>query len=274
VLALVYGLNSGTLDSARFEDECRSLLGPDVYFLFTVDKLVAALHKQLVAVVADEKTQDVLRLVRELAAKDGAYEPLDLARCYNTAAQQLILEGQCTRVRFLPGQLEVPGVALHRLEPLPVPSGAIVEPRRRAVSPWKNPPRLGISLADEPPYSVLPADDNSIVVPCPIEIEAKGELSLAATAELGSTAKPAQHEPRLALPFFRAAKATATPAVARAMQAFQDQHEDKKGKEQAWFSNLLLGDRTAAAAQAPELTPPPAGAPATPDGDTDMKDDE
>jgi hypothetical protein len=49
----------------------------------------------------------------------------------------------------------------------------------------------------------------------PIEIEAKGELSLAATAELGSTAKPAQYEPRLALPFFRAAKATATPGVAR-----------------------------------------------------------
>jgi hypothetical protein len=87
VLALVYGLNSGTLDSARFEDESRSLLGPDVYLLFTVEKLVAALHKQLVAVVADEKTQDVLRLVRELAAKDGAYELLDLARCYSTAAQ-------------------------------------------------------------------------------------------------------------------------------------------------------------------------------------------
>jgi hypothetical protein len=46
------------------------------------------------------------------------------------------------------------------------------------------------------------------------------------------------------------------------MQAFQDQQEDKKGKD----------DQTAGAAQAPELTPPAAGAPATPDGDTDMKE--
>jgi hypothetical protein len=185
-----------------------------------------------------------------------------------------MLEGQCTRVRFLPGQLEVPGVAVHRLVPLPVPSGAIVEPRRRAVSPWKNPPRLGISLADEPPYSVLPAEDNSIVLPCPIEIEPKGELALNAAAELGSTAKPAQHEPKLALPLFRAAKIAATPAVARAMQAFQEQQEDKKGKEQAWFSSMLQGDRMVGTALAPELTPPATGAPATPDGDTDMKDDE
>ncbi len=133
-----------------------------------MDKLVAALHKQLVAVVADEKTQDVLRLVRELAATDAAYELLDLARCYNTAAQLLMLEGQCTRVRFLHGQLEVPGVAVHRLVPLPVPSGAIVEPRRRAVSPWKNPPRLGISLADETSRLTRSCPRTTTASSCPV----------------------------------------------------------------------------------------------------------
>ncbi|PON76021.1 Sin3, C-terminal [Trema orientale] len=58
----LYNLLDGSSDNAKFEDECRAIIGNQSYVLFTLDKLIYKLVKQLQTVAADEMDNKLLQL--------------------------------------------------------------------------------------------------------------------------------------------------------------------------------------------------------------------
>ncbi|GMI99169.1 SIN3-like 2 [Hibiscus trionum] len=61
-MAALYSLLDGSTDNSKFEDECRAIIGNQSYVLFTLDKLIFKLVKQLQAVAADEMDNKLLQL--------------------------------------------------------------------------------------------------------------------------------------------------------------------------------------------------------------------
>lgn len=43
----IFGLLDGSCDNAKFEDDCRAIIGSQSYILFTVDKLIYKIVKQV-----------------------------------------------------------------------------------------------------------------------------------------------------------------------------------------------------------------------------------
>ncbi|KAL8193508.1 hypothetical protein R6Q57_026643 [Mikania cordata] len=58
----LYNLLDGSADNAKFEDDCRAILGNQSYVLFTLDKLIYKLVKQLQNVAGDEMDNKLLQL--------------------------------------------------------------------------------------------------------------------------------------------------------------------------------------------------------------------
>ncbi|XP_069149570.1 paired amphipathic helix protein Sin3-like 2 isoform X4 [Solanum lycopersicum] len=58
----LYSLLDGSADNAKFEDDCRSIIGNQSYVLFTLDKLIYKLVKQLQTVSSDELDGKLLQL--------------------------------------------------------------------------------------------------------------------------------------------------------------------------------------------------------------------
>lgn len=70
----LYHLLDGTSDNAKFEDDCRAILGNQSYVLFTLDKLICKLVKQLQAVATDEMDYKLLQLHKyEKSRKHGKF---------------------------------------------------------------------------------------------------------------------------------------------------------------------------------------------------------
>ncbi|GAB4839893.1 hypothetical protein Ancab_020602 [Ancistrocladus abbreviatus] len=61
-LDALYNLLDGTSDNLKFEDDCRAIIGTQSYLLFTLDKLIYKLVKQLLAVTTDEMDNKLLLL--------------------------------------------------------------------------------------------------------------------------------------------------------------------------------------------------------------------
>ncbi|KAK9038348.1 hypothetical protein V6N11_023224 [Hibiscus sabdariffa] len=61
-MSALYSLLDGSADNAKFEDECRAIIGNQSYVLFTLDKLLYKLVKQLQAVSADDMDNKLLQL--------------------------------------------------------------------------------------------------------------------------------------------------------------------------------------------------------------------
>ncbi|KAI3954048.1 hypothetical protein MKW98_017872 [Papaver atlanticum] len=61
-LSALYSLLDGSADNTKFEDDCRALIGTQSYVLFTLDKLICKLVKQLQTVAADEVDSKLLQL--------------------------------------------------------------------------------------------------------------------------------------------------------------------------------------------------------------------
>ena len=59
---VLYGLLDGSLDNSKFEDECRAIIGTQSYVLFTLDKLIFKLVKQLQGAATDDGVQKLLAL--------------------------------------------------------------------------------------------------------------------------------------------------------------------------------------------------------------------
>ncbi|KAI3726063.1 hypothetical protein L1987_65860 [Smallanthus sonchifolius] len=58
----LYNLLDGVSDNAKFEDDCRAIIGNQSYVLFTLDKLIYKLVKQLQNIVGDEMDNKLLQL--------------------------------------------------------------------------------------------------------------------------------------------------------------------------------------------------------------------
>ncbi|CAN6801239.1 unnamed protein product [Brassica oleracea var. botrytis] len=68
----LYGLLDGSVENTKFEDECRAIFGNQSYVLFTLNKVVYKLVKQLQAVVADEMDNKLIQLYEyEKSRKPG-----------------------------------------------------------------------------------------------------------------------------------------------------------------------------------------------------------
>nr|XP_043634301.1 paired amphipathic helix protein Sin3-like 2 isoform X2 [Erigeron canadensis] len=61
-ISALYSLLDGSADNAKFEDDCRDIIGNQSYVLFTLDKLIFKLVKQLQTVAGDETDNKLLQL--------------------------------------------------------------------------------------------------------------------------------------------------------------------------------------------------------------------
>ncbi|XP_024363995.1 paired amphipathic helix protein Sin3-like 4 isoform X2 [Physcomitrium patens] len=72
-MQVLYGLLDGSVDNSKFEDECRAIIGTQSYILFTLDKLIFKLVKQLQAAATD----DVMHKLLALNAYENGREAVD-----------------------------------------------------------------------------------------------------------------------------------------------------------------------------------------------------
>ncbi|EYU34691.1 hypothetical protein MIMGU_mgv1a0002561mg, partial [Erythranthe guttata] len=61
-ISALFSLLDGSSDNTKYEDDCRSLIGNQSYMLFTLDKLIYKLVKQLQAITGDEVDCKLLQL--------------------------------------------------------------------------------------------------------------------------------------------------------------------------------------------------------------------
>ncbi|CAN8256262.1 unnamed protein product [Cochlearia groenlandica] len=61
-MSALFSLLNGSAENSKFEDECRAIIGNQSYVLFTLEKLIYKLVKQLQAVVADDMDNKLLQL--------------------------------------------------------------------------------------------------------------------------------------------------------------------------------------------------------------------
>ncbi|KAG0493510.1 hypothetical protein HPP92_004504 [Vanilla planifolia] len=61
-MSALYSLLDGTADNTKFEDDCRGIIGTQSYVLFTLDKLIYKIVKQLQAILADDLDSKLLQL--------------------------------------------------------------------------------------------------------------------------------------------------------------------------------------------------------------------
>ncbi|KAG1342737.1 hypothetical protein COCNU_05G009660 [Cocos nucifera] len=61
-MSALYNLLDGSADNTKFEDDCRAIIGTQSYVLFTLDKLIYKVVKQLQAIASDEMENKLLHL--------------------------------------------------------------------------------------------------------------------------------------------------------------------------------------------------------------------
>eukprot|EP00252_Welwitschia_mirabilis_P014418 TRINITY_DN3168_c0_g1_i2.p1 TRINITY_DN3168_c0_g1~~TRINITY_DN3168_c0_g1_i2.p1 ORF type:complete len:1345 (-),score=339.72 TRINITY_DN3168_c0_g1_i2:26-4060(-) len=71
-LSALYSLLDGSADNSKFEDECRAIIGTQSYMLFTLDKLIFKLVKQLQIIASDEVANKLLQLQLYERARSSA----------------------------------------------------------------------------------------------------------------------------------------------------------------------------------------------------------
>ncbi|XP_021652208.2 paired amphipathic helix protein Sin3-like 4 isoform X3 [Hevea brasiliensis] len=73
-MSALYNLLDGSSDNTKFEDDCRAIIGTQSYVLFTLDKLIYKLVKQLQTVATDEMDNKLLQLYAyEKSRKPGRF---------------------------------------------------------------------------------------------------------------------------------------------------------------------------------------------------------
>ncbi|XP_071927968.1 paired amphipathic helix protein Sin3-like 3 [Coffea arabica] len=74
----LYSLLDGSADNAKFEDDCRAIIGTQSYLLFTLDKLIYKLVKQLQTIATEEMNNKLL----QLQAYERSRKPGKFVDCY------------------------------------------------------------------------------------------------------------------------------------------------------------------------------------------------
>ncbi|XP_061360798.1 paired amphipathic helix protein Sin3-like 4 isoform X1 [Gastrolobium bilobum] len=100
----LYNLLDGSSDNTKFEDDCRAIIGTQSYVLFTLDKLIYKLVKQLQAVASDEMDNKLLQLYAyEKSRKPGRF--MDIV--YHENARVLLHDENIYRIEYSPGQMNL-----------------------------------------------------------------------------------------------------------------------------------------------------------------------
>lgn len=105
----LYSLIDGSVDNSKYEDSCRSLMGSTSYFLFTMDKLVTLVLKQMQHLANDDTCQELTKAFAEM--QDAPKPSVDPAGAEARATAYLnktksIFEGEgAFRIEFNPGVL-------------------------------------------------------------------------------------------------------------------------------------------------------------------------
>ena len=121
-LNLLFHLLNGTTTAGKFEDDCRTLLGAKSYLLFTLDKLIYKVIKQVQLVIQEEPSGKLLHLhdyelARDAAFNEGIYRAnacvlLQEEPCYRLASSE---DGKQMHVRLVevgPERPELPNGAM------------------------------------------------------------------------------------------------------------------------------------------------------------------
>jgi len=93
-LKLLFHLLNGTTESGKFEDDCRTLLGAKSYLLFTLDKLIYKVVKQVQLVIQDELSNKLLHLHDYELSRDAPYDE----NVYRANACVLLQDEACYRL--------------------------------------------------------------------------------------------------------------------------------------------------------------------------------
>ncbi|KAK9814633.1 hypothetical protein WJX72_009077 [[Myrmecia] bisecta] len=96
-MQMVYHLIDGTIDSSQYEDNTRTLLGTNSYVLFTLDKLIYKVVKQLQAVLSDDLSSKLLDLYKYERARSVSVADA----VYNANAHVLLHDDNCYRLESL-----------------------------------------------------------------------------------------------------------------------------------------------------------------------------
>ncbi|KAJ0971557.1 hypothetical protein J5N97_019516 [Dioscorea zingiberensis] len=96
-MSALYNLLDGSADNTKFEDDCRSIIGAQSYVLFTLDKLIYKIVKQLQAVASDDMENKLLQLYSyEKSRRHGRF--LDVV--YHENARALLHDERIYRFEF------------------------------------------------------------------------------------------------------------------------------------------------------------------------------
>ncbi|KAH9619281.1 hypothetical protein KSS87_011948 [Heliosperma pusillum] len=96
-MTALYNLLDGSSDNAKFEDDCRAIIGNQSYVLFTLDKLIYKLVKQLQAIASDEMDNKLLQLYEyERSRRPSKF----LDSVYHENARVILHEDNIYRIEF------------------------------------------------------------------------------------------------------------------------------------------------------------------------------
>ncbi|XAR64997.1 hypothetical protein NMG60_11008924 [Bertholletia excelsa] len=104
-MSALYNLLDGSSDNTKFEDDCRAVIGTQSYVLFTLDKLIYKLVKQLQAIATDEMDNKLLQLYAyEKSRKPGVFSDV----VYHENARVLLHDDNIYRIQcFNPTRLSI-----------------------------------------------------------------------------------------------------------------------------------------------------------------------
>ncbi|KAI3808698.1 hypothetical protein L1987_24656 [Smallanthus sonchifolius] len=97
-MSALYNLLDGSTDNAKFEDDCRAILGNQSYVLFTLDKLIYKLVKQLQNVAGDEVDNKLLQLYEyeRLRKPEKFIDSVYYENAHNILHEENIYRFQCS----------------------------------------------------------------------------------------------------------------------------------------------------------------------------------
>ncbi|EYU28663.1 hypothetical protein MIMGU_mgv1a001499mg [Erythranthe guttata] len=121
----LHSLLNGSSDSAKFEDECRAVVGAQSYILFTLDKLIHKLVKQLQTIAAEEIDNKLIQLYEYERSRN----PKTFSDAvYRLNARFLLPEDNLYRIEYLPSPMSLTLQLMRNDLDKPEPAAVSVDP--------------------------------------------------------------------------------------------------------------------------------------------------
>jgi histone deacetylase complex regulatory component SIN3 len=101
LLRAIHELFDGKIDGDGFETRCRSLFGPSGYVIYTLDKLVQAIIRQIQAIQADRNSLDLVSLY--LKDREQSTNSFQAEAQYKASARKLVEGEPLYRLEYVSG---------------------------------------------------------------------------------------------------------------------------------------------------------------------------